>query len=95
MKERVICAAIRVEWEGFLHVFAGHRHHTIMHLLHDLDAEHWAEVRRRGLYEQGFITTRRGRFVSRAEARILAVAAGQADPEKTHHARDLFSEDLY
>lgn len=39
---------------------------------------------------QGFLTSR-GRFVNRAEAMLIARAAGQTQSEK----QDLFSEDLY
>lgn len=41
--------------------------------------------------EQGFVTNE-GRFVGRAEARRIAVAAGQGTPA---HDRHLFSEDLW
>ena len=42
--------------------------------------------------EQGFVTMS-GRFVSREEARDIAIAAGQV--ASTVHRTQLFSEDLY
>lgn len=43
---------------------------------------------------QGFITNT-GRFVSRAEARLIAIDSGQVNPEDTLHRVELFSEDLW
>lgn len=43
---------------------------------------------------QGFITNT-GRFVSRCEARMIAIDSGQILPEETIHKVDLFSEDLW
>lgn len=43
--------------------------------------------------EQGFSTSR-GRFVGRAEAMQIAIAAGQVKQEDTFNGVDLFSEDL-
>lgn len=61
------------------------RHHTILHAIHAL---HPGEVI--GPDEQGFVTNF-GRFVERAEARDIAVLAGQTDTVHSH----LFSEDLW
>ena len=43
--------------------------------------------------DQGFVMED-GRFVSRKEARTIAVDAGQVDPKWTMHQTMLFSEDL-
>lgn len=48
----------------------------------------------RGSYAQGFITNT-GRYVSRCEARIIAIDAGQVLPENTLHSKELFSEDIW
>lgn len=44
--------------------------------------------------EQGFITNGNN-FVGREEAMRIALSASQVTAGKTHHARDLFSEDLW
>lgn len=92
--ERVVAAA--VQWHGVtLTLPAPARHHTIFNqiganVVHNMPQKYWPHWG-----PQGFITNT-GRFVNRADAKCIALAAGQpmllAD-----HARheDLFSEDLW
>lgn len=77
-------------------VFAGWRHGDCFTTLNAW-AEHLTPEERATVGEeqlagrhQGFITSK-GRFVTREEAMMIAVAAGQTKSGKT----DLFSEDLY
>jgi hypothetical protein len=43
--------------------------------------------------KQGFVTEC-GKYVTRKEALVIAIAAGQVVEGKTHHYEHLFSEDL-
>lgn len=43
--------------------------------------------------DQGFVTEC-GRYVRREPAQVIAIHAGQVDPDKLFHPEKLFSEDL-
>jgi hypothetical protein len=86
-REVPACAAIRLANGA---IFAGHRHHDCIKSINDCN---WSP-KAVGVVH-GFMTTR-GRFVNRAEAKTLLVAAGlpSAAPEG-YRGDKLFSEDLY
>lgn len=66
------------------------RHHTILHAMDD----HVADLAMHaGPASQGFLTSA-GRFATREEAVLIAVAAGQIDKPK-FNSTQLFSEDLW
>jgi len=66
------------------------RHHNIIKKVYTETGEKCTSH----LCIQGFLTNT-GRFVSRAEARIIAIDSGQISPENTLHKVELFSEDLW
>lgn len=95
--ERVLCAAVWVD-DRVSHpyqpkatgvVLSGHRHHQVL-----IHASLLRGVDRYTEKVQGFLTDR-GRFVDRAEAFELALAAGQLEGRKIHRPGELYSEDLY
>lgn len=100
--EYILCAAIHFDdGKEYAHqplniktgrVFCGHRHHNIFQLI----SGNAGERVKSGIIdeEQGFITNK-NRFVKRAEARTIALEAGQLAGRTVHHRTDLFSEDLY
>jgi hypothetical protein len=95
--ERVLCAAIQLEDGKPVGPVGGHRHHDIINtVIPKLDRERWAKARLSGSYTQGFLTTK-GRFLTREDARCLALGAGQIEHPlvPTHKPDELFSEDLY
>lgn len=65
------------------------RHHDIIRKVHMETGEVC-----KASFAQGFITNT-GRFVSRCEARMIAIDSGQVLPEETVHNKYLFSEDLW
>lgn len=81
--KRIDCAAI-TQPDG--RVWTGKRHHHCIATI--IQATGVKPV----TGQQGFVTTS-GRFVSREEARDIAIAAGQVTT--TLHRTQLFSEDLY
>lgn len=66
-----------------------YRHHDIIKRVFTETGENC-----KGSNSQGFLTNT-GRFVSRVEARIIAIDSGQVNPEDTIHKTLLFSEDLW
>ena len=66
------------------------RHH---HVLHMLDAAGLEAIRCYDIH-QGFITNK-NRFLTRAEAAILAIQNGQANPDKMYNKARCYSEDLW
>ena len=97
-QEHVLCAAIYVD-DGIVRthqpvvrglVYGGWRHHTILQLV----ATAHGRVRDRTKEVQGFLTTT-GRFVTRAQALQIALAAGQVTEDDLLCNRELYSEDLY
>jgi hypothetical protein len=87
--ERVVSAAVRVN--GRVYTGASHKVavHVAARVLNVLPQVVWAALVEGGAHV-GF-TTSRGRFVSRAEAYRVAVAAGQVEPDQRG---ELHSEDL-
>lgn len=101
-REIVICAAIRLP-DG--RVFRGHRHSNCIDVARTtvnhrhrigLEPEPFHGIyEKRGLGDQGFITSR-NRFVGREEAYRLQVAAGiESVARDGYRGELLFSEDLY
>ena len=93
MTERILCAAIWLD-DGHPHahqptktglVYGGHNHAAIIQQLP------YCYDRRRA--KQGFLTSA-NRYVDRAEAYVIAMAAGQI-PSNAGEPCDLYSEDLY
>ena len=85
-KEICICAAVRTP-AGL--VIRGHRHCDALRTLAGIPHENCRDA------EQGFVTSR-GRFVSRADGRMLQTEAGVPSARACgYHAALLFSEDLY
>lgn len=72
-------------------VFCGHRHVHAMYSMCAITGKRSVEPEV-GEYEQGFLTSK-NRFVSRAEAFVLAVEAGQIEDDRV--GVDLYSEDIY
>lgn len=66
------------------------RHHT---LLHEVDRLFGSSHDVFGPDEQGFITDN-GQFYSRADAKMIAIDAGQLN-NTTFGGKDLYSEDLW
>lgn len=66
-------------------------HAGLISAANDMDPNGFAEMRKSGTLQQGFVTDT-GRLVSREEARAIAVANGQC-PDPPHRTL-LFSEDL-
>ena len=86
--ERVVEAAVRLR----AHIFTGQSHRIAVWVAADrlglATSTVWREA------ERGFVTSL-GRFVSRAEAWLLAVAAGQVEPDLSRSGvQGLASEDL-
>ncbi len=71
-------------------VFTGRRHHLI---IHDMVTNHGFPRVGAG-FEQGFVTNT-GRFLSRADARKVALAAGQVKEAELHNVDHLFSEEVW
>lgn len=90
--EIVICSAIRVGER----VWRGHRHgHCLTAMNDELSWTHTRKQIQEMVKEQGFITSN-NRFVDRAEAYQLQVAAGIASASQDNYRyAELFSEDLY
>lgn len=87
-KEMIICSAILMA-DGC--IIRGHRHHNCIATISDIP-RYRADNRYIESGVQGFVTSK-NRFVTREEAKILAVNAGQLT-KSTSNER-LFSEDLY
>ena len=82
---RIDCAAIRTP-DG--KVWTGRRHHDCVAEIAE------ATVVRPVPGERGFVTCA-GRFISRAEARKIAIAAGQVRDVEAVDPVELTSQDLY
>jgi len=104
--EQIICAAIwykELPTQTFLPknidkglVVLGYRHPHCIDIVRVLSGKRTVEIAPDGVgkTKQGFYTNL-NRFVDRAEARQIALAAGQIEDDKTYSTKDLFSEDLY
>jgi hypothetical protein len=79
--ERIICSAVRYCEE----VYCGYRHGNIYNQFPFTYPEG----------DDGFITTDRGRFVTREEAWLIAHNAGQIINKNNSINGLLFSEDIY
>ena len=93
MTETIVCAAI--EHEGEVHTLpAPRRHHDILLSALEYDASGPSVIARSRLASgrQGFLTSN-GRFVSREEARSIAILSGQCP--RPMHSEQLFTEDLW
>ncbi len=87
-KEIIICSAILMP-DG--HFIIGHRHHNCIATVRDIPRyKIYRDRKAKGI--QGFVTSKH-RFVTRHEAKKLAIDAGQLI--KTTSSDQLFSEDLY
>lgn len=97
MKEKIICAAIKIVDTG--KVFNGHRHN---HCIEAMNGELSWTLNRQQISSlakvQGFVTSE-GRFVDRKEGWKIAFDAGQIIYQKAMDSyvegQPLFSEDLY
>lgn len=83
-KERIICAAIRVNGK----VIMGHRHHCAIRTASEMPAFKGMDVDK----DQGFVTSA-GRYVNREEAARIAIESGQI--ERLYWPPNLYSEDLW
>ena len=92
MKERVICAAIKVGKQ----IFYGHRHTHAIQAIHDkLSYKYNRQIIDGKKKVQGFVTTT-GRFVDRKEAMKIQLAAGIRSANMGgYYGDELYSEDLY
>jgi len=86
-KEYILCSAIsdpdQEDVAGDCLIFCGLRHHHILHQ---------GKFVSRQPNHQGFLTSK-GRFVSRTEAREIAISCGQVT--ETIRTKELDSSDLY
>ncbi len=93
MKEKIICAAIKIVETG--KIFYGHRHDQC---LNSMNGELSWTMNRQEISKvekiQGFVTTE-GRFVTREEGLIIALANDQVLDKTQIRGGRLFSEDLY
>ncbi len=89
--EKIKCSAIKIGEK----VYSGHRHHNIIKDV-SMNVPGYRDENGKILKPvsgiQGFLTES-DKFVTRKEAKIIAVAAKQCI--MSHHKTDLFSEDLY
>lgn len=100
--ERIICAAIWVQWYEQVHrpinihiwyVIAGHRHHNCIETLSKMDEWKLILNRQRTISSNQWFLTSENRYVSRKEALEIAMKANQLIAK---HGKDLlFSEDIY
>ena len=93
MKERIICAAIKIVETG--KVFYGHRHDQCLNSLNGelswtMNRQEISKVKK----VQGFVTTE-GRFVDRKEGLKIALENDQVIDKTQNRGNDLYSEDLY
>ena len=93
MKERIICAAIKIVETG--KVFYGHRHDQCLNSLNGelswtMNKQEISKVKK----VQGFVTTE-GRFVDRKEGLKIALENDQVIDKTQNRGNDLYSEDLY
>ena len=93
MKERIICAAIKIEDTG--KIYYGHRHNHCLEasngeLSWTMNRQEISKIKR----TQGFITSN-NRFVDREEALIIALENDQVLDKKEIRGNQLYSEDLY
>ena len=93
MKERIICAAIKIVETS--KVFYGHRHNHCFTAMNDslswtMNRQEIAKVKN----IQGFVTSN-GRFVDRKEALIIALDNDQVLDKSQIRGDQLYSEDLY
>lgn len=86
--ERIECAAIVGQDDGVIYQLPRPARHS--HVIAFMRAQGYTGIASRG---QGFITNT-GRFVGRAEAKVIALAAGQVKGGKTISVT-LTSEDLW
>ena len=93
MKERIICAAIKIVETG--KVYYGHRHDQC---LNSLNGELSWTMNRQEISKlekiQGFVTTE-ARFVDRKEGLQIALENDQVIDKTQIRGNDLYSEDLY
>jgi hypothetical protein len=81
---RIVASAILQDGK----VWTGKRHHNCIREIVDKTGI------RPVTGQQGFVTDE-SKFLSREEAMSLAIENGQVVEGKTHHKRELFSEDLW
>ena len=93
MKERIICAAIKIVETG--KVYYGHRHDQC---LNSLNGELSWTMNRQEISKvekiQGFVTSE-SRFVDRKEGLKIALENDQVIDKTQIRGNDLYSEDLY
>jgi hypothetical protein len=93
MKERIICAAIKIVETG--KVYYGHRHDQC---LNSLNGELSWTMNRQEISKiekvQGFVTSE-SRFVDRKEGLKIALENDQVIDKIQIRGNDLYSEDLY
>jgi hypothetical protein len=91
--ERIICSGIQITSTG--KVYNGHRHN---HCIEAMNGELSWSMNRQQISKiekvQGFVTSH-GRFVTREEGLIIAVAQNQVLDATQIRGNQLFSEDLY
>lgn len=91
-KEHIVASAIMDLKGDVWAAMRPGRHHTCIGYMfkHDATEKHI----RGNTWNQGFMTNC-NRFISRLEARQMAIANGQAKEENLHQPNDIFSEDLW